>query len=149
MAASVSVRRHEALRQGARLGLLIAAGIWVWIAAIDAIAGEPFRTFAVFGGIVTFTAAHCLLNMGYGVVIVTAIRGASRAPSLVIAALVAVVMLEIAITMATILLAETALGALAWIQILGGSLVGVAIAFIFLARRYPLLSLLRSAEHET
>jgi len=45
------LRRRHSLREGVILGLVVATSIWLWIAIVDAIAGEPFRTFAVLGGI--------------------------------------------------------------------------------------------------
>jgi hypothetical protein len=148
MTTGIQLGTASSLREGARLGILVAAGIWVWLAVVDAVSGEPFRTFAVLGGIVPFTVAHCILNIAYGLVIVAAMRGAARAPSLIIAVLVGIVMLEIALTMGTVLLAETILGPLAWVRILGGSLFGTAIIIAVLARRYPLIAMLREAEHE-
>ncbi|MGQ0646782.1 MAG: hypothetical protein ACT4P7_04375 [Gemmatimonadaceae bacterium] len=141
-------KADSSLRDGARLGLLIGTGIWVWLAVVDAVSGQPFRTFAVLGGIIPFTVVHFLLNVAYGMVIVAAMRGAARAPSLIIAVLVGVVMLEIAFTMGTVLLAETILGPLAWVRILGGSLFGTAIVIVVLARDYPLVAMLREAEHD-
>jgi hypothetical protein len=141
-------KADRSLREGARLGLLVATGIWVWLAVVDAASGQPFRTFAVFGGIVPFTVVHCLLNMAYGVVIVAAMRSAAGTPSLILAVLVGILMLEGAFTMGTVLLAETILGPLAWVRILGGSLFGAAITIVVLARNYPLVEMLREAEHE-
>ena len=140
--------KHQSLREGARLGLVVAAVIWIWIAVIDAISGEPFRTFDVLGGIIPFTLAHIVLNVAYGVVIVSTLRGAARAPSLVIGLTVGFVMLEIAFAMVTVFLSETTLGQLAWLRILGGSLVGAAVAVAIVSRKYPILTLLRRAEHE-
>ena len=37
----------------------------------SAIAGQPFQTFTLLGGIVVFTVAHYLLNILYGRVIVS------------------------------------------------------------------------------
>ena len=140
--------RHESLREGARLGLIVAAVIWSWIAIVDAISGDPFRTFAVLGGIVPFTLVHLVLNVLYGVVIVSVLRGAARAPSLIIGLTVGFVMLEIAFAMVTVFLSETTLGQLAWVRILGGSLVGAAVAIVIVSRNYSILSLIRQAEHE-
>jgi len=56
--------RHSALREGAQLGLIVATSVWVWVALVDLIVGEPFHTFAVLGGIVTFTVLHYLLHSG-------------------------------------------------------------------------------------
>jgi len=63
-------RTHDALREGVRVGLIVATTIWVWLAAVDAIVGEPFRTFTVLGGIALFTVLHYVFNVVYAVVIV-------------------------------------------------------------------------------
>jgi hypothetical protein len=140
---------HDSLREGATLGIIVATGIWVWLVVVDAVAGHPFQTFATLGGITIFTGVHYLLNIVYGVVIVSAVRGATREPSLALALVFGLVMLEIAIAMLTVLLSHLGLGELAWVRIFGGSLVGVAIALFVLSRHYPLASQLRHADHRT
>lgn len=138
---------HDSLREGTTLGIIVATSIWVWLVVVDAVAGQPFQTFAALGGITVFTVAHYLLNIVYGLAIVSAVRGTVREPSLALALVFGVVMLEIAIAMLTVLLSHLGLGELAWIRILGGSLVGVAIASFVLSRRYQLAAQLRHADH--
>jgi hypothetical protein len=43
--------KHDAVRAGVKLGLVVATGIWIWIAVVDALTGEPFRTFTVVGAL--------------------------------------------------------------------------------------------------
>src|SRR5207249_4290291 len=43
--------RHDSLREGARLGFIVATSIWIWLAVVDAVVGQPFRTFTVLGGL--------------------------------------------------------------------------------------------------
>ena len=139
---------HDSLREGTALGIVVATGIWVWLAVIDAVAGHPFQTFAMLGGITVFTGVHYLLNIVYGLVIVSAVHGAAREPSVALALVFGLVMLEIAIAMLTVLLSHLGLGELAWLRILGGSLVGMTIALLLLSRRHPLVSQLRHADHQ-
>ena len=139
---------HNSLREGTSLGIIVATGIWVWLALVDAIAGHPFQTFATLGGTTVFTVVHYLLNVAYGLVIVSAVHGASREPSLALALVFGLVMLEIAVAMLTILLSHLGLGELAWVRILGGSLVGMTIALVVLWRRHPLAAHLRHADHD-
>jgi len=73
--------KHNSLREGARLGLVVATSIWVWLAVVDAVVGEPFRTFTVLGGIALFTTMHYLLNVAYGVLLVSGIHGAVHEPT--------------------------------------------------------------------
>ena len=139
---------HDSLREGATLGIIVATGIWVWLAVVDAVAGQPFQTFAVLGGITVFTVVHYLLNIVYGVVIVSAVHGAAREPSLALALVFGLVMFEIAIAMLTVLLSHLGLGELAWLRILGGSLVGMTIALLVLSRGHPLMAQLRDADRD-
>src|SRR5207249_6684154 len=44
----------QSLREGLTLGLIVGTAIWLWLVIIDAVAGQPFRTFHVLGGILTF-----------------------------------------------------------------------------------------------
>ena len=135
-------------REGVLLGLIMATSTWIWVATIDAFAGEPFQAFTVLGGVVLFTVMHFLLNIIYGVVIVSAVRGAGRAPSLIIALIFGFVIVEIAFAMITVLLSNIGLGRLAWLRIFGGSLVGGMIAIAVLSRRHALFAQLRKAEAE-
>jgi len=149
VAASVTPSgKHDSLREGVRLGLVVATSIWVWVAVIDAAVGEPFRTFTVLGGVALFTAMHYLLNLAYGVLLVAAIHGAAREPSLVIAVAFGFPMVEFVFALGTVLLSHLGLGELAWVRIFGGSLIGTAIAIVILARRHPLAAELRRAEEE-
>lgn len=140
--------KHDSLREGTTLGFVVATTTWVWLALVDAIAGEPFRTFAVLGGIASFTVIHYLLNLAYGLAIVSLIHGAVRQPSLLFAVGFGFLMMEFAFAMVTVMLSHL-LGELAWVRIFGGSLIGAAIAIIILSRRHPLAAQLRRAEEET
>jgi hypothetical protein len=140
--------KHDSLREGATLGFVVATATWVWVALVDAIAGEPFRTFTVLGGIASFTVVHYLLNAAYALAIVSLIHGAVRQPSLLFAVGFGFLMMEFAFAMATVMLSHV-LGELAWARILGGSLVGAVIAIVILSRSHPLAEQLRQAEEET
>jgi hypothetical protein len=140
--------KHDSLREGATLGLAVATATWVWVALVDAIAGQSFRTFTVLGGIGSFTLIHYLLNLTCGIAIVSLIHGAVRQPSLLIAVGFGFLMMEFAFAMVTVLLSHV-LGELAWVRIFVGSLIGAVLAIIMLSRRHPLAAQLRRAEEET
>ena len=140
--------KHDSLREGARLGFIVATSIWIWLAVVDAVVGQPFRTFTVLGGLGLFTILHYLFNLTYGVVIVSAVHGAVREPSLVIGMAFGFLIIEFAFVMVTVLLSHMGLGDLAWARILGGNLIGVAIAFVILSRRHRLRDEVRQAEEE-
>jgi hypothetical protein len=140
--------KHSALREGAQLGFIVATSVWIWVALVDLIVGEPFHTFAVLGGIATFTVFHYLLHVGYGVAVVSGIRGVAREPRLAIAVAFGFVLLEIALALITVLLSQLGLGSLAWLRIFGGNVVGVAVAFRLLSRSHGLREALRKAERQ-
>jgi hypothetical protein len=139
---------HDTRREGIRLGLIVGTITWLWVAVVDLTAGRPFHTFTVLGGLLAFTATHYLLNVTYGVVLLSAIHAAERAPSLIIAVLFGVVTLEGAFAMFTNILAQTTLGHAAWVGIVGGSLIGTGVALALLTRTHPLGAHLRRAEEE-
>ena len=137
---------HDSLREGTALGIVVATGIWAWLAVVDVVAGQPFHTFTVLGGITAFTIVHYLLNIALGVAVVSAVHGAAREPSLAIAVVFGLVTLEIAFAMVTVLLSNLGLGNLAWVRIFGGSLIGTALALFVLSRRHPLAAQVRDAD---
>lgn len=140
--------KHDAVREGIKLGLVMATSIWLWIAVVDALTGQPFRTFTVLGGILQFTVLHYVLNLAFGVAIVAGVHSAVREPSLVGVLGFLFVVVEFAFALVTILLSHVGLGHLAWVRIFGGSLIGAAIALMIVARGHPLLATLREAETE-
>jgi hypothetical protein len=140
---------HDSRREGIRLGLIVATATWLWLAVIDAAVGQPFHTFQALGGVVAFTAVHYALCVMYGLVLISVVHGAERAPSLVIALFFGVITLEGAFAMMTNLLATVALGSLAWLGVFGGSLIGTAVAMLLLSRTHPLATYLQRAEDET
>jgi hypothetical protein len=142
-------RCHNSLREGVRLGLITGSATWLWVALVDAVTGQFFHTFIALGGIAGFTVLHYLLNIAYAVAILSAIHGAERAPSLIIAVIFGVVTLEGAIAMTTNVLAQAAVGSVAWIGIFGGSLIATGIGGALLLRTHPLALYLHRAEEET
>src|SRR2546430_1777014 len=111
--ASQITMKHSSLWEGTRLGLVVATTIWLWLAGIDAVVGQPFRTFAVLGGIAQFTLLHYGLNVAYGIAIVWAIHRAAREPSLVMGVAFGFFIVEFGFAMLTVLLSHLGLGRLA------------------------------------
>ena len=140
---------HNSLREGIVLGLVVATCIWVWLAAIDAIAGEPFLTFTVLGGVAGFTVMHYLLNVAYGVAIMSIVHTAGRTPSAIFGMGFGFLMLEFAFALVTAAFSSGKLGELAWVRLFGGSVIGAVIAMLMVTRRHSLLAILHQAEHET
>lgn len=140
--------KHDAIREGFRLGCVAATSIWIWIATVDAIAGEPFRTFNVLGGSTLFTAMLYVLNIAYGMVIVSTIHGLMREPSLIGGLVMGFLIIEFAFAMASVVLSHFGLGQLAWLRIFGGSIIGAVVAVVLLMRGHPLAIALRQARME-
>jgi hypothetical protein len=139
---------HRTLREGLRLGLIVAICTWAWLALVGAIAGDPFRTFSLLGGVAPFTVVHVLLNIAYALAIVSLIHGAVHEPNLIFALGFGFIMMEFAFAMAAVMFSQV-LGKIAWVQIFGGSVVGATIAIILVARTHPLATALRRAQEES
>lgn len=135
-----------ATREGATLGVIVATSTWIWVAAVDAVVGDPFRTFTVLGGIAAFTAVHYLLNVVYGIAIVAGIHGTRREPTLMMALVFGFLMVEFGFAFLTAVFSTLGLGALAWLRLFGGSVIGALVAVAFLSRRHPLVAQLRQAK---
>jgi hypothetical protein len=113
---------HNTRKEGIRLGLIVGTVAWLWVALIDVVAGRPWRTFTMLGGILVFTAVHYLLNLVYGTAVLSAVHGAEHAPSLVIAAVFGGVTFEGAVIMFATILIQQSHGNVAWLGIVGGNL---------------------------
>ena len=144
----MSPRPHSSLREGVILGAAVGTSIWVWIALVDAVVGEPFHTFALLGGLGRFTTLHFLLCLTYGVVAVSVVHAAAREASLMVGAAFAFFLLEFGFVMASAILSQIGLGGLAWVRILGGNVVGAALTVLLLWRRHPLAQELRDGAAE-
>jgi hypothetical protein len=90
-----------------------------------------------------FTRSRC-----WAALLLSAIHGAERTPSLIIGLMFGLITFEGAIAMLTNLLVEAWLGPTAWIGIFGGNLIGLATAFVLLSRTHPLAAYVKRAEDE-
>lgn len=133
---------------GLRIGLLVAAATWCWVAAVDLFLGEPLRTASVLGGIVTFTTVHLVLCLAFGSALTGLMNGAMDEPGLVLSVVFGTLLLEVAFALLTIFVSMTSLGATAWPRIFVGSIVGSLVALATLARWYPVRQLLERALHD-
>ncbi|MEO7082699.1 MAG: hypothetical protein ABI442_03075 [Gemmatimonadaceae bacterium] len=143
-----TARKHDSWREGVRLGLIVATTTWLWIALVDALAGRPFHTFNGLGGVGPFTVVHYLLCVAYGVVILSVIHAAERAPSVIFGLMFGIILFECAFAMVTNLIAVATLGNIAWVSIFGANVLAAALAFALLARTHPLATYLRRGEEE-
>ena len=140
---------HDTRREGVRLGLIVATATWLWLVVVDAAMRQPFQTFDALGGAAAFTAMHYLLNIVYGIILLSAVHGAERTPSLILAGVFGVLLFETAMALLTVILAQYRLGDAAWVKVFGGSLIATALAWGLLARTHPLGAYLRRAEEES
>jgi hypothetical protein len=140
---------HDTRREGIRLGVILATVTWLWIVLVDAIAQQPLHTFTTLGGVIGFTAVHYLLNIIYGIILLSAVHGAEHTPSLILALVFGTLLFETAMAMLTTLLAQFWLGDTAWVGVFGGSLIATALALFLLSRTHPLLADLHRAEDES
>src|SRR3989441_11809708 len=144
----MSPRPHSSLREGVILGAVVATGIWVWIALVDAIVGEPFHTFSLLGGVGRFTTLHFVFCLTYGLVAVSVVHAAAREASLMVGAAFAFFLLEFAFVMLTAILSQGSLGGLAWAPALGGNAGGAGLTLLVLWRRHPLAQEFRDGTAE-
>jgi hypothetical protein len=140
---------HDTRHEGVRLGIIVATATWAWLVAVDAVMRQPFHTFDALGGVAVFTAMHYLLNIVYGIVLLSAVHGAERTPSLILAVVFGVLLFEVAMAMLTIILAQYWVGSGAWPGIFGGSLIATALGWLLLSRTHPLAAYLHRAEEES
>jgi len=140
---------HDTRHEGIRLGVIVGTTTWLWLMVVDAVAQQPFHTFTALGGVAVFTAMHYLLNIVFGIVVLSAVHGAEHTPSLVLAMVFGVLLFETAMAMLTTILAQYWLGNTAWVGVFGGSLIATALALLLLSRTHPLAAYLRRAEEES
>jgi hypothetical protein len=141
--------RHDTRREGVRLGIIVATTTWLWVLLVDAAMRQPFHTFDALGGVAVFTVMHYLLNIVYGMILLSAVHGSERTPSLILAVVFGVLIFETAMAMLTIVLAQYWVGNAAWVGVFGGSLIATALALLLLARTHPLGAYLHRAEEES
>jgi hypothetical protein len=140
---------HDTRREGAKLGITIATATWLWLFLVDAVMRQPLHTAEALGGVVAFTVIHYLLNIVYGIAVMSAVHGSERTPSLILAVVFGVLIFEVAMAMLTIVLAQIRLGDAAWVAVFGGSLIATALTVLLLARTHPIGEYIDRAEHES
>ncbi len=142
------VGHHDLYPEGIQLGLTVGAVTWIWMMVVDMVAGQPLHIFNAMGGVVTFSIAHLLLNVVFGIALVYAAHGAVTENSIAVALVFGAIMLEIGFAFITTLLSNLVLGNLAWFEIFLGSVIGTSLTIFLLVRRHPLFEQLMFAEVE-
>jgi hypothetical protein len=141
---------------GLRAGLVGATAVWAWLLVDDLISRAPLSAARVLGrgllgvdrfgveapawlAVVAFTLAHCALWLGVGALAMRVARRAARTPSVVLAAMIALVLVQFLLVGIAAILAQGRLGALAWRDVAVGNAIGWAALGWYVARRYRAL----------
>jgi hypothetical protein len=137
---------HNTLREGLRLGLIVGIATWLWLAAFDAVSGEPFQTIQFFGGAVRFTLVHFVLCIAYGLTIMAAIHASMKEPTVMFAVIFCTILFQAAFVMLTAVLANVGVGEVAWGKFFAGNLMAAVLTYLLLNRNHSIARLYQAAE---
>jgi hypothetical protein len=140
---------HSTMREGIRLGLIVGAATWLWLAAFDAIAGRPFETFELLNGTVGFTIIHFLLCLAYGLTIISAVHASMKEPTVMFAVIFCTILFQGAFVMLTAILANVGVGDLAWGKFLAGNIMAAVLTYVLVNREHSIRQLYHAAEAHT
>ena len=149
---------HPVLREGLIAGFIGATVVAVWFLVVDLVAGQAFFTPAtlgrallsvlgpatagetVLGAVVVYTIFHYAAFVVVGLIAVVVVHVAETEPSVLAGFLILFVVFELAFHGLVALLQQTtALGALAWYQVLAGNLLAATAMGTYLWRAHPAL----------
>jgi hypothetical protein len=152
----MDAREHDTIREGIYAGVLSATAIAVWLFIVDVVARRPFFTPDVQGsGLMRFVGAPRLsdtvaLHVAFytvfhyvafaiiGVIVAWVVHQARRTPTILAGALILFVMVEGGFYgLAAVLSLNTALGQIAWYQIMIANLLASVVMFGFMYMRHP------------
>jgi hypothetical protein len=152
----MDAREHDTIREGIYAGVLSATAIAVWLFIVDVVARRPFFTPDVLGsGLLRFVGAPRLsdtvaLHVAFytvfhyvafaiiGVIVAWVVHQARRTPTILAGALILFVMVEGGFYgLAAVLSLSTALGEIAWYQIMIANLLASVVMFGFMYLRHP------------
>ena len=138
--------RHSTVREGIRLGLIVGAATWLWLAGFDFVRGEPFQTFHFFNGFATFTVVHFALCLAYGITIISAIHASMKEPTVMFAIIFCTILFQAAVVMATAVLSNIGIGDVAWGKFFAGNAIAATLTTVLISRNHSLLDLYHAAE---
>ena len=139
-------KAHNTVREGTRLGLIVAVTTWLWVAGFDLVRGEPFSTIEFLGGFVWFTLIHVALCLAYGFAIISAIHASMKEPTVMFAIIFCAILFQAAFVVLTAMLANIGIGRTAWAKFAVGNFIAAAITFALVARDHSLSDLFHKAE---
>ena len=148
---------HSTIREGVIAGGLGALSVALWFLLVDGIAGRALHTPALLGAMVLrmpdpiaasegpdrlmlaalYTPIHFILFALFGVLVVFLMHRAKMQPSLLMLAVILFAVFEGGFTGLVALLAQSALGDLAWYQVAIGNLIAVIVMAWYVWRRHP------------
>jgi hypothetical protein len=152
----MDAREHDTIREGIYAGVLSATAIAVWLFIVDVVAQRPFFTPDVLGsGLLRFVGAPRLsdtlaLHVAFytvfhyvafaiiGVIVAWIVHQARRTPTILAGFLILFVIVEGGFYgLAAVLSVNTALGQIAWYQIMIANLLASLVMFGFMYMRHP------------
>jgi len=136
---------HSTVREGVRIGLIIGAVTWLWLAGLDFVMREPFQTIQSLGGFVRFTLTHFSLCIGYGLAIMSAIHGSMKEPTVMLALIFCTILFLTACVVVTAILANVGVGPLPWVKFLLGSMMATVLTYALVSRDHQMRDLYRAA----
>lgn len=144
--AQTAPRKHSTAREGTRLGLIIGAATWLWLAGIDYARGEPFHTIDFLGGFTRFTLIHFALCLAYGFIIISAIHASMKEPTVMFAIIFCAILFQAGFVIITAMISNIGIGELAWGQFFAGNLVAAALTYYLVSRDHSLRAMFDAAE---
>ncbi len=149
---------HPILREGVVAGVIGATCIAVWFFIVNVIAGRPLFTpltlgralfsvlrptpsgFGDFGPILGYTVFHYAAFIAVGFVAAVAARIANHEPSVLLGFAVLFAACEVGFYALVALLQQaSALGTLAWYQVMAGNLIASAAMGYYMVRAHPMI----------
>jgi uncharacterized membrane protein YphA (DoxX/SURF4 family) len=149
---------HPVLREGVVAGAIGATCIAVWFFIVDLVAGRPLFTpltlgralfsvlrptpsgFGDFGPILGYTVFHYAAFIAVGFVAAVAARIANHEPSVLLGFAVLFAAFEVGFYALVALLQQaSALGTLAWYQVMAGNIIAAAAMGAYMVRVHPLI----------
>lgn len=147
---------HNSIREGIIAGFLSATVIAVWLLVVDAINGHPFFTPIVLGRgllgffgmaqmtdsdmlhVAMYTVFHYAAFALIGVMVAKIVHQARRTPAILAGFLIIFIAFELGFYGLTGMLSSgSALGGLAWYQIMAANLVAAFVMLYFMWVRHP------------
>ena len=141
-----SPERHSTMREGIRLGLIVGAATWLWLAGFDFVRGEPFYTFNFLGGLATFSLIHFALCLGYGFTIIAALHASMKEPTIMFGIIFSAILFQAAVVIVTAMLSNIGIGEVAWGKFFVGNAIAACLTFVLISRNHSLKNLFEAAE---